>query len=237
MWKPLRVSCRESMSSARILRRLGLLAASSLLIVCAASDRAPALDPHRDPGTFRQQSWSTENGLPQNTVQAIAQTRDGYIWLGTEAGLARFDGLSFRIFDRQSTPQIRSNDIRAMAEDQDGALWIASAAGLLRFSRGQFRTFTANDGLPSDAIQSLWVDRQHNLWVATARGLARFKDGAFVSYRDVVANVLFEDHNGTIWVGTPTGLSRWQSEALVDQPLPEPLAGRGVTAVAEDNRG
>jgi ligand-binding sensor domain-containing protein len=108
-----------------------------------------ALDPNRGLREFGRQVWLSENGLPQNTVQAIAQTGDGYIWIGTQEGLARFDGVKFDIFDKKNTPALKSNDIRSLLAAHDGALWIATSFGLVRRQNGQFTTFTANEGCPT----------------------------------------------------------------------------------------
>src|SRR5262245_33488982 len=106
------------MSSFRRFQRSLVLLVSSIVIGCLWPNHGRALDPHRALTEFGKQTWLTENGLPQNTVQAITQTADGYIWLATEAGLARFDGLSFKIFDKQTTPEFHSNDIRVLATDK-----------------------------------------------------------------------------------------------------------------------
>jgi ligand-binding sensor domain-containing protein len=111
---------------------------------------ALALDSSRELSQFGHEVWLTENGLPQNTVHAIAQTRDGYIWIGTEEGLARFDGVKFSVFDKQNTPAIKSNYIRSLLADRQGALWIGTAQGLVRMLNGKFTLFTRDDGLPSD---------------------------------------------------------------------------------------
>src|ERR1044071_8518233 len=83
-----------------------------VLLLCAG--RAGGLDPGRAATEFARRAWQTDSGLPQNTVHSIAQTRDGYVWVATEEGLARFDGLTFKIFDRQNTPALKSNDVRAL---------------------------------------------------------------------------------------------------------------------------
>ena len=101
-----------------------------------------ALDSRRELSQFSHEVWLTENGLPQNTVHAIAQTRDGYIWIGTEEGLARFDGVKFTIFDKQNTPELKSNYIRTLLADRQGALWIGTAQGLVRMLNGRFTVFT-----------------------------------------------------------------------------------------------
>src|SRR5918992_5324122 len=110
-----------------------------VLLLCAAS--AGGLDPERAAGVFGRRSWQTDSGLPQNTVHSIAQTSDGYVWVATEEGLARFDGLSFKIFDRQNTPALKSNDVRALlAAGKAGDLWVCTAAGVARLADGEWRT-------------------------------------------------------------------------------------------------
>ncbi len=96
-----------------------------------------------------------ENGLPQNTVQALAQTKDGFLWLGTEDGLVRFDGVEFQTYDRNSNSglpglALPGNDIRCLLATADGALWIGTNAGLARWKDGTAKTFTTQDGLPGD---------------------------------------------------------------------------------------
>ena len=84
-----------------------------------------ALDPSKALTSYQRQNWQTESGLPQNTVHAIVQTHDGYLWLATEGGLVRFDGLKFTVYDSQNTPALRSNNIRALLEDKERTLWVA----------------------------------------------------------------------------------------------------------------
>lgn len=135
---------------------------SSFLIVAAQS--SPYL--HR--------SWTTNQGLPQNTVNAIVQTRDGYLWLGTYGGLVNFDGAKFRIFDTANSPGLKSNRILALLEDRKGRLWIGTQyGGLSLYEAGAFVTFTAKDGLPSDSVLSLVEDRQGDLWITTSAGPLR----------------------------------------------------------------
>ena len=121
-----------------------------------------------------------ENGLPQNTVQALAQTRDGFLWLGTEAGLIRFDGVKFQIFDRNSNPALPGTDIRALLATRGGALWIGTDAGLARWKGGSARVFTANDGLPDNGIVALDEDASGTLEVWTEQGAVRMVGDRFV---------------------------------------------------------
>src|SRR5688572_9842447 len=110
MFSLLTRQCCRSMRPSRPMHRFILV--FSLLL--SGSGTPFALDSHSNVSRYAHDVWLTENGLPQNTVHSIAQTRDGYVWIGTEAGLARFDGVTFTIFDKQNTPQIKSNYIRAL---------------------------------------------------------------------------------------------------------------------------
>ena len=90
--------------------------------------------------TFR--SWQREQGLPQNSVRALAQTRDGYLWIGSDDGVARFDGVRFVSFGLREG--LRSGPVRTLFEDSHGTLWIGTAgSGLTRWQDGQFTTFTS----------------------------------------------------------------------------------------------
>ena len=124
--------------------------------------------------TFR--SWQREQGLPQNSVRALAQTRDGYLWIGSDDGVARFDGVRFVSFGLREG--LRSGPVRTLFEDSHGALWIGTAGGgLTRWQDGQFTTFTTRDGLPADSITALGEDSEGRLWVGTEAGLAVWQDG------------------------------------------------------------
>ena len=125
------------------MHRLNYLRVATALLLLAAT-RTPALDPDRKLNQFGHQVWLTENGLPQNTVQSIIQTTDGYLWVGTQDGLARFDGLNFTVFDKENTPAFKSNDIRFLHEDRQGRLWISTSYGLVCRHNGEFKSFTLN---------------------------------------------------------------------------------------------
>src|ERR1044072_7906506 len=144
-------------------RLIPLQVAMALLLL--AGMRAPALDSNRSLKEFGHQAWLTENGLPQNTVQSIIQTRDGYLWIGTQEGLARLDGLNFTVFDKKNTPAFKSNDIRFLYEDKQGRLWISTSYGLVCRHNGQFAAFTVNEGLPDNSIGQLAADESGNVWI------------------------------------------------------------------------
>src|SRR6266850_4131697 len=153
-----------------------------LLLLCFGGRQALALDPARDLSQFNAAVWLTENGLPQNTVHSIIQAKDGYVWIATEEGLARFDGIKFTVFDKQNTPELKSNDIRVLLEDRRGALWIGTTDGLVRLLDSKFTAFTTRDGLPSNIIDALCEDHAGSLLVVTAAGIVRFGESVFTSF-------------------------------------------------------
>lgn len=141
-----------------------------------------ALDPHKSLTQYSRQSWGQVDGLPQDTIRAIAQTADGYLWLGTDEGLARFDGYEFTVFTK-SNGSLPANSITALAADPDGSLWIGTPRGLTRFHARSFHTFTKRDGLPDDAVTGLYSDHAGTLWiVANNVSLSRFQNGRFTNY-------------------------------------------------------
>lgn len=168
---------------------------------------------------FVCQVWRVEDGLPHNTVMAITQTRDGYLWLGTANGLARFDGVQFKRFGLSDG--LSSLYVRVLLEDREGGLWIGTANGLSRRLNGQFTTWTTREGLAGNVILALTEDRDGAIWVATNTGLSRWRQGAFetmglqegVSGRYVAA--LTADQQGAVWVSvTGFGLLRWDGGAF-----------------------
>ena len=101
-------------------------------------------------------SWQTDAGLPHNSVTAVLQTWEGYLWVGTSNGLARFDGLRFTIFRSADTPGLRSNRILCLYEDAYGALWIGTdGGGLACYHSGHFTALGSEEGLSSDTVLCL----------------------------------------------------------------------------------
>ena len=154
-----------------------------LVVVCLLTGAfsAAALEPTTPLANYGRQTWGMENGLPQNTVQALAQTRDGYIWLGTEVGLARFDGNNFAVFDKNSTPALPGSDVRCLLETKDGALWIGTSEGLARWKDGAVAAFSTKDGLPGNGIRALKKSSGGLLMVSADSGYAKLQAGQFVA--------------------------------------------------------
>ena len=162
------------------------VALAALMFTCAFT--APALEPTTPLANLSRQAWGLENGLPQNTVQALIQTPDGFVWLGTEVGLVRFDGNSFQAFDKNSQPALPGNDVRCLLATRDGALWVGTSEGLARWKDGVNTTFTTRDGLPGDAIRELKQTEDGMLWANTAEGWARLTGERFGLVKNAFGN-------------------------------------------------
>jgi len=190
--------------------------AAALLAALAASQPGPAygLDPSRRITQYGLDIWLTRDGLPQNSVNAICQTRDGYLWLGTWGGLARFDGVRFTIFNRANTPGLGDSRITALTETPDGSLWIGTAAGgLVRLKAGVFETFRSASDLSYEErsrwqIRAIAPGRDGVLWIGTSgSGFRRFRNGRFGHLqldRHIVRSIV-EDRVGRLWLGTEDG--------------------------------
>jgi signal transduction histidine kinase/ligand-binding sensor domain-containing protein len=138
---------------------------------------APALEPTTPLANYGRQGWVTENGLPQNTVQALTQTQDGFVWLGTEVGLVRFDGNGFAVFDQHSRPALPGNDVQSLLAARDGALWVGTSDGLARMKDGVVATFTIANGMPGNDIRALAEDPGGVVAVSTSSGAAHVIGG------------------------------------------------------------
>jgi ligand-binding sensor domain-containing protein len=123
--------------------------------------------------------WREAEGLPQSRIRAIVQTRDGYIWLGTDNGVVRFNGANFTAFTVE-TGSLKDNEVWALQEDNENALWIGTyGGGLTRLKNG---AFTTADGLPDDVITQIDKDLAGNLWISTRGALVKYERGHFTTF-------------------------------------------------------
>jgi ligand-binding sensor domain-containing protein/signal transduction histidine kinase len=227
--------------SARPCLGWGTRLAAALLLTPTA---ALALDPERSLARYSLDTWSVDRGLPENSVFSIVQTRDGYLWVGTAEGLARFDGLRFSVFDKANTSALRHNQIQALFEDQGGALWIGTyGGGLVRLKDGQFRSYTTREGLAGDTVRAIAEARDGTLWVGTQNGLSRLQAGTFrtLTESDGLASSFIRTvhaaSDGTLWVGTSRGLNRLRGETVETFTARTGLIHDVVTSLCEDRQG
>jgi ligand-binding sensor domain-containing protein/signal transduction histidine kinase/DNA-binding response OmpR family regulator len=177
------------------------------------------------------QTWNLQSGLPANSIFAVQQTRDGYLWIGTQDGLVRFDGHHFEIYNQKNTPQLNCNIIRALYEDRSGTLWIGTTSGgLTRYNQGEFYTYSITKYKTLEGISAINEDRWGNLWIGSfTRGLTCLSAGQFTIFttnEGLPANqvrCIYKDTNEDLWVCTVTGIVKvikpgiFQHYALQDQ--------------------
>lgn len=188
-----------------------------------------ALQPGRKIWHYGYAQWQDRDGLPQNTVQAIAQSTDGYIWLGTEAGLVRFNGRAFRTYTQANTPEMRSDSVLSLLARPDGGLWVGTRSGLI-LRRGE-KSRSIGKGMGShEGIRALAQDEAGNLWVGTNRGVTRVAAGQEAAGRywtqadglpDNGVRALYWDA-GVLWVGTAQGLCLLRDGKIEAPPVAFP---------------
>ncbi|HEX3681152.1 MAG TPA: two-component regulator propeller domain-containing protein [Bryobacteraceae bacterium] len=203
-----------------------------------------SLDPDKPLTQYIHLAWQTAQGLPQNSVLSLAQTADGYLWLGTEEGLARFDGMRFVAFDKR-VEGLAVGAIQTLFVDSHQNLWIGtSGGGLSRYAGGRFNAYTTRDGLSSGSIYAFYEDERGALWIGTENGgLIRFEKGkfhVFTTADGLADNSVFSitgDHKGTIWIGTHGGLTRLSGGKFTNFHASDGLASNFVRAVYQDIHG
>src|SRR6185503_4914386 len=202
-----------------------------------------ALDPARAITQYRYEAWNTREGLPQSSVESLLQTRDGYLWLGTQEGLARFDGQRFVVFDRSNTRELHHNRVLSLHQDAAGALWIGTeGGGLTRLRDGVFQSFGMQDGLPGNRVRVLASDRDGTVWVGTTRGLYRVPPGQPQAVELPIpgegpVSTLWLDADGSVWAGRTRSLVRWRQGATALFGPAEGLPGLRVHAIHRDRHG
>ena len=160
--------------------RTGRILLAGLVVACLRGRPALSLDPYHALGQYGHDSWRIEQGLPQDTVEAVAQTSDGYLWIGTQRGLARFDGAGFTLFTPGNTAVLRSGAIDSLLAGPGGSLWITTdGGGLLSYRDGALAALDP-PGLPV-RLRSLLAGPDGTLWIGTNQGgLIRLKGEAAV---------------------------------------------------------
>jgi signal transduction histidine kinase/ligand-binding sensor domain-containing protein/ActR/RegA family two-component response regulator len=224
--------------------RLLYRAVFCLVCLTLACQPAAALGPHKQIQQYMRTVWETSSGLPQNSVQVVIQTRDGYVWFGTQEGLVRFDGVRFEVFSRRNTPGMPGNDVKTLFEAPDGSLWIGMIGGLARLKDGRFTAYTRNNGLPHDWIYSIAGDRDGSLWLGTfGGGLLRFKDEKFSAITsstglpDDFVWAIHQTRDGSVWAGTNRGLTKTTAGRMTTYTTRDGLPDDHVNALWEDRAG
>ncbi len=181
------------------------------------------LSPKKAITQYQCDTWKKNDGLPQNSVLAIIQSNNGFLWLATPEGLVRFDGVQFQNYNTSNVSEFKTSSIQAVFEDSKNNLWIGTnKGGLILFSQGKFKNYTTEQGLPDNTITSIAEDAEGHTWIGTHKGLCKWENGQFknfssndgLSSRDITT--LFLGKEGTLWVGTARGLTAYQKGKFED---------------------
>ena len=219
--------------------------ALAFLLACLFTLPVFGLDPAKNLQQYVLRSWTSEQGLPQNSIRAMLQTHDGLLWIGTRDGLARFDGATFVIYKAGMPNSIPGESITGLAEDRDGSLWISSGGGLTRYRDGKFHNYSSKDGLPGNSIWRIARDPAGGVWAVTWHSELFHFDGKTVRRyaspipaRPEEVNAVLEDTHGTVWIATFDGLFALDRERGFQRFTRESgLAGNRVYALALDREG
>ena len=224
-----------------------LLFLSLLTSSIPVASQTPLSVPHSPGKLLTQYSldvWSSDQGLPQNSVNAILQTHDGYLWFGTQEGFVKFDGVRFTVNDRHTLPELKSNYIWSLCEDSRHNLWVGTnGGGVTRIGGSDRMTLTTANGLSSDFVQVVYEDSHEVMWFGTTGGLCRFDGTNFASFRrdrDSLRNgvgAILEDHLGRRWAVVGNRLCLFGDSGFVPSRIASTLPDTNVSTVAQDSVG
>lgn len=188
--------------------------------------------------------WNKQQGLPDDSVTSILQTRDGYLWVGTQGGLARFDGMKFTVIPPEHAKSNAAVCVTALCEDSTGKLWVGTQdSGLLCYQDGVLTSFAGHEALHSETINSI-ADAGNALWIGTPSGLFRLA-GQLTRFttanglpNDFISNVNLA-RSGTLWITTRGGMCQFTNGRLQAVPFRTDSPGRNPEAlgVYEDRHG
>jgi signal transduction histidine kinase/ligand-binding sensor domain-containing protein len=213
----------------------GLAAVFALLIVRAPASASTAT---LDISQFAHAAWTDADGFTKGSVHAIAQTPDGYLWLGTDFGLVRFDGV--RTTPWPSDRPLPSNRITSLITTRDGTLWIGTRSGLASWKEGSPRNYAELSG---QLVLGLVEDRDGTVWLRALTSprarLCTIRDGRVRCWEEDSrfgprVRAMYEDRKGQLWFAEPHGLWRWNHGQPTFHPLPNDL---DVQALSEDADG
>ena len=186
--------------------------------------------------------WGLEEGLPQTSVQAIIQTSDGYLWLGTQEGLVRFDGLRFQVFDHYEE-DVRLHNVSALWEDSQGSLWIGTSRTILSYKDSKFTTYAHLENRPMGRIGSITETAPGTLWFGTDFGLFRYQNNAFEKYTtengmpDNLIETLLTDQAGSLWIGTGNGLVLFENNQFIEYSVDQGLLSNKIQELHQTRDG
>lgn len=196
------------------------------LLLCCFSIAASAESQDSFPVGYTKRLWQAQDGLPDQAVQAFAQTPDGYLWIGTKGGLIQFDGVKFLVYTHENTPNLVESSVNCLAVGPDGSLWIGTeGGGLIRFHNRTFQSYPTKDGLRNSFVRAVYVDSHETVWVGADQGLFQVV-GPSLQRVDgtngvpaIFVRTITQDQQGDIWVGGTT-LLQFHGTSVRVYPLP-----------------
>ena len=203
-----------------------------------------ALDPVSNISDFLQKNWTRESGLPQNTIFSLTQDQYGFLWIGTPSGLVRFDGLQFKVYNRQNTPVLKNDCITTLHLDMDGRLWIGTEGGGAYFLQNrEWTALTIQEGLSHDYVRTITSDFEGNVWIGTDHGLNRFSSEGLQQYTthqgltDNMITTLAMDKEGFLWIGTHRGgLMQFMNGIVRIYSQQQNLTAESILSLYSDHR-
>ncbi len=188
-------------------------------------------------------TWTVENGLPQNVIRGIGQTPDGYLWVVTLDGMARFDGVRFTTFNKSNTTGIVSNRFSGMVQDRNGDLWLSTeSGGLTRYHGGTFRSFGPEDGIPAGTVRGIVRASAGGIWVLSEESILRFnpQTSEFMDVTPENAKIRYQPlqwDGAGFWGQDSTGLHLFIDGQFISYSLPAWLSGKPLWGVGRDQSG
>ncbi|HEY0310685.1 MAG TPA: two-component regulator propeller domain-containing protein [Luteimonas sp.] len=218
-----------------VLYRLRSVGALLLAATLACAPPARALDPAKGYVHYVRDTWSIQDGLPQITALCMAQDRDGYLWIGTQSGLARFDGVRFTSYLPQDTPALPAVWIRALLAGSDGRLWIGTYKGLAVRTGGEFRRILPADPgrWPALDVRALAETADHRILAATAEGLFEVRGERLHPLPGPEPALSLLARGDGLWVGTRGSVERIHAGRGLHLPLPEAHGNASVDHLVE----
>jgi diguanylate cyclase (GGDEF)-like protein len=205
-----------------------------LILVGLLAPACAGLDVHKNMTQYVQTSLTDRTGLPQNSVNSVTQTTDGYLWFGTQEGLARYDGLNVTVFDSLKFKALKDSFINTIASARDGSLWVGTRTGLIRYKNGTFHTYLA----AQSPISKIYESSSGQIWVCSLNGLYVIQGDTVHSYTkedglpDNSITSIVQTTDGTLWFGTGKGLASWKNNSFREYTAREGISNDPILTLA-----
>jgi len=222
---------------------LFIFVAICILRVQAVQKPTYYLNPEKDLTQYSYQNWTSENGLPTNSLLHLIQSSQGYLWVTSYSGLIRFDGHTFKVYNNINVPELEGNVIRNLVEDQNGILWMSTQGmGLMAYENGQFKSYGKELNL-THLYRGLLADDKNRIWSASPdHGWFYFEKGKFnfieysTSLKNIEVRSIVQSNTGEIWFGTlGKGIFKYDNGQLKSYRLTDGLTDDWVYSLYVDS--